>query len=60
MAGCIDPYFTYCQGMNTICGPFLYVMPEPDAFFAFSKLVTKKFPLYWVCSHIGVQAGAIV
>jgi cell cycle arrest protein BUB2 len=46
--------------MNTICGPFLYVMPEVDAFFAFSKLVTKKFPLYWVCSHIGVQAGALL
>jgi len=51
------PDFNYCQGMNAICGPFLYCMPEPDAYFAFAKFIVQKFPLYWVSSHIGVQAG---
>jgi len=49
--------FTYCQGMNTVCAPFLFAMSEVDAFFAFCKFVTQKFPLYWVSAHIGVQAG---
>lgn len=51
------PHMVYCQGMNTICAPFLYTMPEVDAFYAFSKMITRKFPLYWVSAHIGVQAG---
>jgi cell cycle arrest protein BUB2 len=51
---------TYCQGLNTICAPFLYAMPEADAFFTFSKFVCEKFPLYWVSSHIGVQAGCML
>jgi len=53
------PKFTYCQGMNSICAPFLYCMPEVDAFFVFCKFVTQKFPLYWVSAHIGAQAGCV-
>jgi len=33
---------------------------QVDAFYAFSKFVTKKFPLYWVSSHIGAQAGCVL
>jgi len=55
-----EPNFTYCQGMNTICAPFLYCMPEVDAFYAFNKFITKKFPLYWISAHIGVHAGCML
>jgi hypothetical protein len=49
--------FTYLQGMNAICGSFLFCMSELDAFYAFSAFVTEKTPLYWVSSHIGANAG---
>eukprot|EP00027_Filamoeba_sp_ATCC50430_P018947 CAMPEP_0168565340 /NCGR_PEP_ID=MMETSP0413-20121227/13782_1 /TAXON_ID=136452 /ORGANISM="Filamoeba nolandi, Strain NC-AS-23-1" /LENGTH=417 /DNA_ID=CAMNT_0008597183 /DNA_START=173 /DNA_END=1426 /DNA_ORIENTATION=- len=38
---------SYVQGMNAICAPFLYVMPELDAFFAFSKFAKFCSPLYF-------------
>ena len=49
--------FTYCQGMNTIAAPMLYCMGELSAYFAFSAFITRATPLYWLSSHIGVQAG---
>jgi cell cycle arrest protein BUB2 len=52
-----SPNFTYCQGMNTICAPFLYTMNELEAYYCFVKLITVKTPLYWLSSHIGVEAG---
>jgi len=38
---------SYVQGMNVICAPFLYVMPEVDAFYAFSNMVKFYCPLYF-------------
>jgi hypothetical protein len=35
-------------------------MPEVDAFYAFSRFVTKKFPLYWISAHIGAHAGCVL
>uniref|UniRef100_A0A6A7GBU2 Bub2 protein n=1 Tax=Hirondellea gigas TaxID=1518452 RepID=A0A6A7GBU2_9CRUS len=52
--------FGYVQGMNAILAPFLYTMPELDAFFAFCKFVTKCFPLYWICYVSGAQAGCLL
>jgi len=31
---------------------------EVDAFYAFSVIITRKIPLYYVCGHIGAQAGS--
>ena len=41
------PQISYVQGMNVVCAPFLYVMPEVDAFFAFSQFVKFYVPLYF-------------
>ena len=30
--------FPYVQGLNALCGPLLYVMPELDAFYCFEQL----------------------
>ena len=49
--------FTYCQGMNTIAAPMLYCMGELCAYAAFSAFVVRCTPLYWLSSHIGVEAG---
>lgn len=37
---------TYVQGLNVVAAPFLYTMPEVDAFFAFTKLILHHVPLY--------------
>jgi len=55
-----QPHFTYCQGMNTICAPFLFTMSEVEAYYSFERLLTNQFPLYWVSSHIGAQAGCML
>lgn len=55
-----EPTFSYCQGMNTICAPFLFCMPEVEAYFTFCQFITRKFPLYWISSHIGAQAGCML
>mmetsp|Transcript_4032 Transcript_4032/g.5901 ORF Transcript_4032/g.5901 Transcript_4032/m.5901 type:complete len:325 (+) Transcript_4032:37-1011(+) len=49
--------FTYVQGMNVICGVFLYVMPELDAFCCFHVLVTKHFSNYMSKNLDGVSEG---
>ena len=55
-----DSPFSYRQGMNAICAPLLYCMPEVDAYHAFVKLVTEKFPLYWTNDVVGAEAGCKV
>lgn len=40
-----DPTALYVQGMNVLCAPLLYVMPEPDAFWTFVKL-SELIPRY--------------
>ena len=49
--------FTYCQGMNTICAPMLFSMGELAAYHSFCHFITRLTPLYWLSSHIGVEAG---
>jgi cell cycle arrest protein BUB2 len=38
--------FSYVQGMNVLLAPFLYVMPELDAYYAFSNFILQSCPLY--------------
>jgi len=45
---------SYVQGMNVISAPFLYVMPEVDAFFCFSQFVQFHAPLYF---HPGIEGA---
>jgi len=47
----------YIQGMNAICGAFLYVLPEVDAFYCFSALVLEQCHQYLVPSIAGVYEG---
>lgn len=54
--GPVSP-FTYLQGMNAICGAFLFCMTEMDAFAAFRSFICEQTPLYWLSSHIGANAG---
>ncbi|CAJ0905456.1 13378_t:CDS:2 [Entrophospora sp. SA101] len=37
---------TYVQGMNVLAAPFLFVMPELDAFYSFSAFIQHFCPLY--------------
>ncbi|KAG1472281.1 hypothetical protein G6F56_001632 [Rhizopus delemar] len=48
---------TYLQGMNVLAAPFLMVMPEMDAFFAFSKFIYRWCPLYVQPTMKGVHCG---
>jgi len=47
----------YIQGMNALCGTFLYVLPEVDAFYCFSTLATEHCFNYLVPSIAGVYEG---
>jgi hypothetical protein len=38
--------FSYVQGMNVLAAPFLYVMPELEAFSCFSYFILHSCPLY--------------
>jgi len=46
--------------MNVIAAPFLYVLPEMEAFYAFSTFIQYYCPLYVHSSLIGAHAGAKV
>ncbi|KAF2281365.1 cell division control protein-like protein [Westerdykella ornata] len=48
----------YVQGMNVLCGPFLYAArSEVEAFAAFEKLITRELPGYVRGSMEGVHKG---
>jgi len=47
---------SYVQGMNVLCGAFLYVLPEVDAFFAFLSFIADNY-LYVVPGIPGVYTG---
>lgn len=48
----------YVQGMNVLCGPFLYAArSEVEAFTAFEKLITQECPGYVRGSMEGVHKG---
>lgn len=46
----------YAQSMSLLAAPFLYVMPEPDAFHCFRVLLQQKVPLY-VKEYAGARRG---
>ena len=46
----------YAQSMSLLAAPFLYVMPEPDAFHCFRILLQRKVPLY-VQRYAGARRG---
>jgi len=48
----------YVQGMNVLCGVFLYVLPEVDAFYTFSTFIMEHAYLYVVPSIEGVLVGS--
>eukprot|EP00607_Mallomonas_marina_P010271 CAMPEP_0182423306 /NCGR_PEP_ID=MMETSP1167-20130531/9262_1 /TAXON_ID=2988 /ORGANISM="Mallomonas Sp, Strain CCMP3275" /LENGTH=531 /DNA_ID=CAMNT_0024602151 /DNA_START=199 /DNA_END=1794 /DNA_ORIENTATION=+ len=47
----------YVQGMNILVAPFLYVMPELDAFASFSQLIMKHCPRYVLRNLEGTHRG---
>lgn len=53
----LRPRFSYVQGMNVLLAPFLYVMPELDAYDAWSTLLLHHCPLYVQPALDGVHAG---
>ena len=46
----------YVQGMNAVCGPLIYVMPEADAFSALGTLLSKMCPRYFESNLAGERA----
>ncbi|KAJ3108944.1 hypothetical protein HDU97_009677 [Phlyctochytrium planicorne] len=53
----INLKFSYVQGMNVMLAPFLYVMPELDAFFTFTSFIHHTCPLYVQPALEGVHCG---
>jgi cell cycle arrest protein BUB2 len=56
----INLSFSYVQGMNVMAAPFLYVLPELDAFFTFSTFVQNSCPLYVQPALEGAHCGVKV
>lgn len=48
---------SYVQGMSLILAPFLYVMPEVDAFYCFRRFVICCCPNYFTGQLAGVHVG---
>lgn len=46
----------YAQSMSLLAAPFLYVMPEPDAFHCFRIFLRQHAPLY-VQRYVGARRG---
>ncbi|KAI8832201.1 rab-GTPase-TBC domain-containing protein [Chytridium lagenaria] len=53
----INLKFSYVQGMNVMLAPFLYVMPELDAYFTFTSFIHHTCPLYVQPALEGVHCG---
>jgi cell cycle arrest protein BUB2 len=53
-----DDRLTYVQGLNVIASPFLYTMPEVDAFFAMARFVTFHTPRYYFETLDGAREGS--
>jgi cell cycle arrest protein BUB2 len=56
----INLCFSYVQGMNVMAAPFLYVLPELDAFYTFSAFVQNACPLYVQPALEGAHCGVKV
>ncbi|KAK2952559.1 putative Cell division control protein 16 [Blattamonas nauphoetae] len=52
-----DSKMPYVQGMSLILAPFIYVMPEVDAFFCYSRLLQYFCPNYVLPALEGVHAA---
>lgn len=52
------PQMTYVQGMTFLLAPFLYVMPEVDAFYCYRRLLLYHMPNYVLTNLQGVHLGA--
>eukprot|EP00735_Rhodelphis_limneticus_P003685 TRINITY_DN15187_c0_g1::TRINITY_DN15187_c0_g1_i1::g.30686::m.30686 TRINITY_DN15187_c0_g1::TRINITY_DN15187_c0_g1_i1::g.30686 ORF type:complete len:320 (-),score=7.17,sp/Q55EP9/BUB2_DICDI/45.55/9e-78,RabGAP-TBC/PF00566.13/4.5e-36 TRINITY_DN15187_c0_g1_i1:39-998(-) len=48
---------SYVQGMNVLCAPFLYTMPEVEAFSCFHQFVHERCPTYMLPRLAGVTVG---
>ena len=53
----INLKYSYVQGMNVLAAPFLYVMPELDAFYSFASFIQNTCPLYVQPALEGVHCG---
>ncbi|ORY39587.1 TBC-domain-containing protein [Rhizoclosmatium globosum] len=53
----INLQFSYVQGMNVLAAPFLYIMPELDAFYTFATFIHHTCPLYVQPALEGVHCG---
>ncbi|KAH7831417.1 Tre-2/Bub2/Cdc16 (TBC) domain-containing protein C [Monocercomonoides exilis] len=53
----IQSDISYVQGMSFMLAPFLYVMPEVDAFFCFRRFIISYCPNYVYGMLDGVHAG---
>jgi cell cycle arrest protein BUB2 len=51
------PSIRYVQGMNVLCAPLLYVLPEPDAYHTFCQLIVRHCPNYMAPQLKGVEKG---
>ncbi|CAI5727289.1 unnamed protein product [Peronospora effusa] len=51
------PLIRYVQGMNVLCAPLLYVLPEPDAYHTFCQLIVRHCPHYMAPQLKGVEKG---
>ncbi|CEG44965.1 bub2 protein [Plasmopara halstedii] len=51
------PSIRYVQGMNVLCAPLLYVLPEPDAYHMFCQLIVRHCPHYMAPQLKGVEKG---
>ncbi|KAJ1553909.1 hypothetical protein HK096_005856, partial [Nowakowskiella sp. JEL0078] len=49
--------YSYVQGMNVLAAPFLYTMPELDAFYSFINFIQHTCPLYVQPALEGVHCG---
>uniref|UniRef100_A0AAV1VBD8 Rab-GAP TBC domain-containing protein n=2 Tax=Peronospora matthiolae TaxID=2874970 RepID=A0AAV1VBD8_9STRA len=51
------PSIRYVQGMNVLCAPLLYVLPEADAYHTFCQLIVRHCPHYMAARLQGVEKG---
>ncbi|CAH0479065.1 unnamed protein product [Peronospora belbahrii] len=51
------PLIRYVQGMNVLCAPLLFVLPEPDAYHTFCQLIVRHCPHYMAPQLKGVEKG---
>jgi len=53
----ICPEIGYVQGMNVLCGTFLYVLPEIEAFYCFYNLMKYRLEQYVIQDLPGAHAA---